>query len=80
MTCLRLQYIHEYIDRHGRVRRYVRKGGKHIPLPGLPGSPEFMEAYQAALGVKPSLIATRNREGTLAALVERFLQSTISAT
>lgn len=76
MTRLRLQYIHEYIDRHGRVRRYVRKGGKHIPLPGLPGSPEFMEAYQVALGVKPWPIATRNREGTLAALVERFLQST----
>jgi len=73
---LRLKYVHEYIDRHGRVRRYVRKGGKHIPLPGMPGSPDFMEAYQAALRLKPTpIVTTRNRENTLAALVERFLLS-----
>jgi integrase len=76
VTRLRLQFVHEYIDRHGRVRRYVRKSGRHIPLPGLPGSPEFMEAYQAALRVTPVLIATRKREGSLAALVEHFVQST----
>ena len=76
MTRLRLKYVHEYIDRHGRVRRYVRKGGKHIPLPGMPGSPDFMEAYQAALRLKPTpIVTTRNRESTLAALVERFLLS-----
>jgi len=76
VTRLRLKYVHEYIDRHGRVRRYVRKGGKHIPLPGMPGSPDFMEAYQAALRLKPTpIVTTRNRENTLAALVERFLLS-----
>ncbi len=77
MTRLRLQYIHEYADRHGRLRRYIRKPGcPRIALPGLPGSPEFMDAYQAALGMKATPIATRNQEGTLAALAERFLQST----
>jgi integrase len=75
MTRIKLPYVHEFIDRHGRVRRYVRKGGKHIALPGLPGSPEFMQAYQTALGTKAVPIAPRNREGTLAALVARFLQS-----
>jgi len=76
VTRLRLQYVHEYIDRHGRIRRYARKGGKHIPLPGMPGSPKFMEAYQAALAIKSiPITSTRNREGALAALVERFLRS-----
>jgi len=73
VTRLRLQYIHEYADRHGRLRRYIRKPGcPRIALPGLPGSPEFMDAYQAALGMKARPIATRNREGTLAALAERL--------
>src|SRR5262245_24477668 len=41
-----------------------------------PIPPEFMEAYQAALGIGLTPIVTRrNREGTLAALVERFLRS-----
>jgi len=76
MTRLRLQYVHEYIDRHGRVRRYVRKGGKQVRLSGTPGSPEFMEAYQAGLGIRPTpIVTTHHREGTLAALVERFLRS-----
>jgi len=46
---VRLQFVHEYRDRHGRVRRYFRQRGKPlIPLPGSPGSPEFMTAYNAA--------------------------------
>jgi integrase len=72
MTRIKLSYVHEFIDRHGRVRRYVRKDGKRVALPGLPGSPEFMNAYQAALGTRPIPAASRNPEGTLAALVERF--------
>jgi integrase len=46
---VRLPFIHEYKDRHSRVRRYFRQRGKPlIPLPGAPGSPEFMTAYNAA--------------------------------
>jgi hypothetical protein len=45
-----LAYVKTYRDRHGKVRRYFRRPGfKPIPLPGLPGSAEFMQAYQAAL-------------------------------
>jgi hypothetical protein len=32
---VRLQFIHEFKDRHGRVRRYFRRRGMRlIPLPG----------------------------------------------
>lgn len=42
-------YVHEYRDRHGKVRRYFRRPGfPPAALPGLPGSPEFMEAYRLA--------------------------------
>ena len=44
------KYTHGYIDQHGRPRFYLRRAGhKKIPLPGLPWSPEFMAAREAAL-------------------------------
>lgn len=44
-----LRYVHEYRDRHGRVRRYFRRPGQpKIALRGEPGSVEFLTAYQAA--------------------------------
>jgi integrase len=47
---LRLKFVNEYLDRHGKVRRYFRRpGSRAVSLPGLPGSAEFMAAYQAAL-------------------------------
>ena len=50
MTKIKLRYINEYRDRHGKIRRYFRRPGcRAIPLPGLPGSIEFMAAYEAAL-------------------------------
>lgn len=46
-----LPYIHEYRDRHGKVRRYFRRPGQpRIALPGEPQSSEFIEVYQAARG------------------------------
>ena len=45
----RLPYVQEYRDRHGKIRRYFRRSGsRRIPLPGRPGSQEFMTAYNAA--------------------------------
>ena len=74
MTRIKLRHVNEYRDRHGKVRRYFRrKGGRSIPLPGLPGSIEFMAAYQAALAVvsppppSPKHVIT----GSLAAVVSR---------
>jgi integrase len=47
---IRLQFVHEYKDRHCHLRRYFRRRGQRlIPLPGKPGSPEFQIAYNAAI-------------------------------
>jgi site-specific recombinase XerD len=44
------KYVHGYIDRHGHARHYVRRAGqKSVTLPGIPWTPEFMAAYEAAL-------------------------------
>jgi hypothetical protein len=76
LTRLRLKFVHEYRDRHGRLRRYIRRPGcKRITLPGLPGSPEFMQTYQAAIGTAPIVRPDRHSEGTLGALVERYYGS-----
>ena len=44
------KYTQAFVDRHGTARFYFRKAGsKQVPLPGLPWTPEFMAAYEAAL-------------------------------
>lgn len=79
MARIRLKYVHEFIDRHGTVRRYFRKNGRRIALPGLPGSREFMEAYQEALdgAAKPraDIGAARTTAGTVSALIAAFYLS-----
>lgn len=77
MTRLKLPHIHEYRDRHGKVRRYVRRPGtQRIALPGLPGSPEFMETYQAAMTGAVPVKASRHKPGSLGALAAEFFVST----
>ena len=50
MTRIKLRYVNEFIDRHGKPRYYFRRpGSRSVKIPGLPGSIEFMAAYQAAL-------------------------------
>ncbi|WP_246767672.1 tyrosine-type recombinase/integrase [Bradyrhizobium sp. CCBAU 53340] len=45
-----LKYICEDVDRHGNVRCYVRAPGKRkVRIRALPGTPEFMDEYQAAI-------------------------------
>ena len=73
MTRIRLDYVHEY-NRRGRIYRYFRRpGSKQIRLRGVPGSQEFMEAYQAALDGQPTperqIGAKRTRPGTVNAAV-----------
>lgn len=79
MTLLRLKFVHEFRDRHGKVRRYFRRPGhKRMPLPGLPGSEEFMAAYQMALEgltAKPPIGAGRNKPGSIAAVVVAYFNS-----
>lgn len=77
MTRIRLDYVHEFVDRHGKARRYVRRNGKRTPLPGLPGSAEFMAAYEAAItdSTRREIGAGRTKPGTINALVVRFYSS-----
>src|SRR5262245_13243234 len=77
MTNLRLRYVHEYRDRHDKVRRYVRRpGSRQVVLPGLPGSPEFMQAYENAMsGAVVPARSRRHKAGTLGALAAEFMQS-----
>lgn len=79
MTRLKLPFIHRFRDRHGKLRHYFRRPGfKQVPLPGFPGSAEFMEAYQAALageGPRVEIGANRTRPGTVNAVVVGYYQS-----
>lgn len=49
-------------DRHGKVRyRFRKKGLATVYLPGLPGSPEFAEAYQAAADGSQAIVPGQGR-------------------
>jgi integrase len=79
-----LAYVKTYRDRHGKLRRYFRRPGfKSVRLPGLPGSAEFMEVYQAALeGTEaPTQVgASRTVAGSVSALVAAYLDCSASST
>jgi integrase len=74
MTRFRLKHTHEFRDRTGKLRRYARPpGAKHAtPLPGAPGSAEFMSVYHAALAAAatPSEIGlARTSRGSVSAVI-----------
>lgn len=74
MTDVRLRYIHEFIDRHGKPRYYFRHRGQQWSLPP-PGDPGFMAAYEAcktaiAAGVLQPKVSFL--PGTLGWAIERF--------
>ena len=81
-TGVRLKYVNCWVDRRNggaRARYYFRRPGfKVVPLPGLPGSPEFMDAYQTALAgqalPRPMIGASRTKAGSLRR-IDRDLQS-----
>jgi hypothetical protein len=72
MTRIKLNFVHEYRDRHGKLRYYFRRRGhKQIALKGVPGSTEFMAGYERALaGSQPQEIgASRTKPGTVNAAI-----------
>jgi integrase len=71
------RYVHGFIDRHGKPRFYFRRAGfKNVPLPGLPWSPEFMMAYEAALAGQPAPIGVaRVTPGSMHALAISYYAS-----
>lgn len=68
------KFVQAFIDRTGKPRFYFRRSGyKSVPLPGLPWSPQFMEAYEAALSGQSSRIgSSRTKPGTISALIIRY--------
>jgi len=77
MSHIRLKYVQAWVDREGRVHRYFRRRGyPRVPLPGLPGSVEFMAAYQAALaGPRTAIGAGRIKPGSVSAAVAEYFDS-----
>ncbi|AWB20622.1 integrase [Methylobacterium currus] len=67
MSRIKLKYVDSFTDRYGVRRFYFRrtKKDKRIMLPGLPGSDDFMSAYQLALDGQPPI--ARTKEGSPAA-------------
>jgi integrase len=73
------KYTHGFIDHDGRPRFYLRvPGHKLVPLPGLPWSPEFMEARNRALKGEwtgPPLGASRTKAGTVNSALVSYYQA-----
>src|SRR5215813_13201096 len=72
------KYVQGFVDRHGKPRYYLRRSGhKSVPLPGLPWTPAFMAAYQAAMEDAPrvEIGASRTKPGTVAAAVVSYVNS-----
>ena len=76
VTAIRLRYVNQFSAK-GRVYYYFRRPGlSAVKLPGLPGSEEFMTAYQAALTEAPRPIGeARTLPGTVNAAVAAYYQS-----
>jgi integrase len=81
---IKLRYVHAFVDkRYGRAKpRYYfrRRGFKQTPLPGMPGSPEFNEAYAFALSGQtaialPVIRAKHVRSGSIGALALAYFSS-----
>lgn len=73
---IEMRYVRIYTDRTGKKRQYFRYRGRCTPLPGIPGSQEFMAAYAACLGsigAKPE--PPEPSAGTVAALLMRYYAS-----
>jgi len=76
---VRLKYLSEDPDRHGNVRCYVRVPGKlKVRIRALPGTPEFMEEYQAAIATAaeaPMRQADETKKGSFRYLCIRYYAS-----
>jgi integrase len=66
-----------YVQSIGAYHYFSKRGQPRIALPGIVGSTEFMEAYQAALASDPAAIgaSTRSRPGTVAAGLAAYFSS-----
>lgn len=71
----RPKFVQGFIDRNGHSRFYFRRPGfKRVALPGLPWTPTFMAAYEAAMAGQHAT-PTRGKPGSLAALATSYFAS-----
>lgn len=72
----RFPYAQRQVTRHGKTLWYFRRGkGARYPLGDRYGSPEFMKAYEAALGGERLPEPPKASQATLKWLVERYMDS-----
>jgi integrase len=72
------KHVKAYVDRRdGRAYFYLRRRGyPSVRLPGLPWSPSFMAAYEAAMsGPRTAIGAGRSKPGSVAAVVAEYFDS-----
>jgi hypothetical protein len=71
------KYVQGWVDQNGRAHCYLRRRGfPRVRLPGLPWSPSFMAAYEAALaGPRAAIGAGRIKPGSVAAVVAAYFDS-----
>jgi integrase len=72
------KYVQAWVDpRDSRAYYYLRRRGfPRVRLPGLPWSPTFMAAYEAAMsGARTAIGAGRVKPGSVAAVVAEYLDS-----
>jgi integrase len=77
---MRLRFVQAWVDHEGRAHHYFRRrGSPRVRLPGLPGSREFMDAYQRALAASPEPIgaAKRSKPGSVSAAIAAYLDSVL---
>jgi integrase len=81
MSSIRIRFVQAWVDGDGRAHHYFRRRGfERVRLPGLPGSAEFMAAYQTALASAPEPIgASRSKPGSVAATIASYYGSTAFA-
>jgi integrase len=66
-----------YVQSFGGYHYFRRRGWPRIPLPGVVGSAEFMEAYQQALAAAPVAIGAskRSKPGSVSAAIAEYYES-----
>ena len=71
------KYVQHWVDHDGRAHCYFRRRGyPRVRLPGLPWSPSFMAAYEAAFsGPRTAIGAGRVKPGSVAAVVAEYFDS-----